>query len=679
IDKGDIIHKTFETASHEFSYIAGEVKRLIDEGKEPNDIAIISRTHKKLEESVAYLNNVGVPVNYERQQNVLEEPHIRQLIVFGKYIASLARKNMEDADNYLPEILSYPFWGLDRPTVWGIAHQAEHNKDKSPRVPWIKIMRESEDVRLKEIAGFFDELAGKAQTETLETVFDSMVGSHLTLVAESEHDDLEAKLPNPTSSKLQANSYSSPFRNHYFSYDEFKKHRTEYLTFLSSLRVFVHALREYKNGEQLKLDDMVEFVDLHEKNSLQITDKSPFTNATNAVNLMTSHKAKGLEFNTVFVISCQDDVWAARSRGSKLGFPENLAIGPVGDNFDDQLKLFYVAMTRAKSNLYLTSYTTKDDGKESPTLHFLDSVHTAEKEKGDDLETAEVLAQSWDSFHTPPFVKDEDALLRTLLEDYQMPVTHLNNYLNVMNGGPQTFLEQNLLRFPQSMTPAAAYGSSMHKAVELLYTSLRKDGLIPDLGSVLGWFEKELMMKRLSVADGKLFLKRGIDALTIYYNEKLNTFDSAHKIEVNFKDQGVVIGEAHITGKIDKMVDIGGGGYEVVDFKTGHATEKWQCKTPYEKVKLHNYKRQIIFYKLLVENSRDYMQKGMVKTGRLEFLEPQNKKIIDLTLEIDDKDVERTKRLIEVVYNKIMNLDFPDVNEYSEDLKGVVEFEDSLL
>ncbi len=83
IDKGDITHKTFETAAHEFSYVAGEVKRLIDEGKEPNDIAIISRTHKKLEESVAYLNNVGVPVNYERQQNVLEEPHVHQLIMLG--------------------------------------------------------------------------------------------------------------------------------------------------------------------------------------------------------------------------------------------------------------------------------------------------------------------------------------------------------------------------------------------------------------------------------------------------------------------------------------------------------------------------------------------------------------------------------------------------------------------
>ena len=295
------------------------------------------------------------------------------------------------------------------------------------------------------------------------------------------------------------------------------------------------------------------------------------------------------------------------------------------------------------------------------------------------LEGAEVLASSWDVFHIPPFKGDEKALLKTLLENYQMPVTHLNNFLDITRGGPQTFLEQNLLRFPQSMMPAAAYGTSMHKVIELLYTNLRKDGLIPGLEQILGWFEKELLMKRLSDKDYKLFLKRGRDALAVYYKERIDTFDPSHKIEVNFKNQGVIIGDAHITGKIDKMIDVGAGEFEVVDFKTGKAVEKWGGKTLYEKIKLHNYKRQIIFYKLLVENSRDYMQKGIVKTGKLEFLEPKNGKIIDLALVIDDKDVKQTKRLIEVVYTKIMNLDFPDVSGYSQDLKGIEEFEKSLL
>ncbi|MCK5591203.1 MAG: PD-(D/E)XK nuclease family protein, partial [Candidatus Pacebacteria bacterium] len=535
---------------------------------------------------------------------------------------------LEDADNLLPEILSYPFWELSRETIWNIAVEAEHSG--YPRKQWLGVMRNSKDKKVSQIAQFFDGLAGKAQTETLETVFDIIVGGHQNLVAEEEYDDgdshLEARLlsddkGNPIFDNGLGIEYSSPFREYYFSSDKFKNNKTEYLTFLSSLRVFVHALREYKNGEQLKLDDMVEFVDLHEKNKLQITDKSLFTNAGNAVNLMTAHKAKGLEFDTVFVISCQNEVWAKSSRGSKLAFPENLAITPAGDAFDDQLKLFYVAMTRAKSNLYLTSYTTTDSGKKSSKLQFLDVYETEVKNKlvrevlaGEIHESkgpeemTEVLTHSWEAFHTPPFKGDEKVLLKTLLENYQMPVTHLNNFLDVTRGGPQTFLEQNLLRFPQSMGPAAAYGTSMHKVIELLYTNLRKDGLIPGLEQILEWFEKELLMKRLSDKDYKLFLKRGRDALAVYYRERLDTFDPTHKIEVNFRDQEVVIGDAHITGKIDKMIDAGGGEFEVVDFKTGKAVEKWGGKTLYEKVKLHNYKRQIIFYKLLVENSRDYMQ-----------------------------------------------------------------------
>jgi DNA helicase-2/ATP-dependent DNA helicase PcrA len=680
IDEGDIVHRVFPTNVHEFHYITEEIDRLIKDGKDPSDIAVISRTHAKLREMAAYLQREDIPVNYEQQQNVLEEPHIHQLIMLGRFVASLARKNMDEADEFLPEILSYPFWGLDRPTVWGIAYHAEH--DGYPRKPWLQVMRESKDKRLQDIAGFLDDLSGKAQTQSLEMVFDAMVGAHMTLVAEDENEDSEArsdldeKYQGPTLMK----SYESPFRNFYFGYDEFEKNRAEYLTFLSGLRVFVHALREYKSGERLSLDDMVEFVDLHKKNELQLMDKSPFVGAKQAVNLMTAHKAKGLEFDTVFVISCQDDIWAAPSRGGKLSFPENLAITPAGDAFDDQLKLFYVAITRAKSNLYLTSYEAKEDGKESAKLHFLHGVSEPHEEGGaHDVTTAAALAHSWESFNTPPFVKDEEVLLKTLLENYQMPVTHLNNFLDVSKGGPQTFLEQNLLRFPQSMTPAAAYGSSMHKAVELLYTNLRKDGLIPGLKQVLEWFERELGMKRLSADDTALYLKRGIDALTIYYNERLSTFDPAHKIEVNFKNQGVIVGGAHLTGKIDKMIDIGGGAYEVVDFKTGHPVEKWQGTTPYEKVKLHNYKRQLIFYKLLVENSRDFMQKGVVNSGRLEFLEPKNKRIIDLPLTIEQEDVEKTKKLIEVVYEKIMNLDFPDVSEYSQDVKGIEKFEKEML
>lgn len=672
IAKGSITHLMFETNVHEGYYLAEEVEKLIKKGKNPEDIAVISRTHKRLEQLVPYFHARGIPISYERKQNVLQEPHIRQLIVLGQYISSLARKNAEDADHLLPEILSFPFWRLDRATIWEIAIKAEHSG--WPRKQWLGIMRESGNKQIRDIAHFFDELTKLARTDTLETVLDAMVGAHVELVADDEYSD-DIKEGNVKKEE----KYESPFKSYYFNFNEFEKHKATYLNFLSSLRVFIHALREYKGKERLNLDDMVEFVDLHDKNKLQVTDTSPFVNAKDAVHIMTAHKSKGLEFNTVFVASCQNDIWAGRQKSSVLSFPENLAITPAGDTHDDQLKLFYVAVTRARSSVYLTSYRKTSEGKDSARLYFLDDVLEPKDHKDAKLpEAADVLVHT-NTFYTPPFVGDEKAQLETLLENYQMPVTHLNNFLDVSRGGPQTFLEQNLLRFPQSMGPAAAYGSSMHKAIELLYTHLRKDGLVPALKTILEWFERELYMKRLSDTDNKQYLKRGIDALTVYYSERLSTFDPSHFIELNFKNQGVMIGDAHITGKIDKMIPLGGGEYEVVDFKTGHAVDKWLGKTPYEKIKLHNYKRQIIFYKLLVEHSRDFADSAVVEKGRLEFLEPKNKKIIDLSLDIEEQDVERAMQLIEVVYEKIMNLDFPDVSEYSQDIKGIIEFEEYLL
>lgn len=261
-----------------------------------------------------------------------------------------------------------------------------------------------------------------------------------------------------------------------------------------------------------------------------------------------------------------------------------------------------------------------------------------------------------------------------------MPVTHLNNFLDITKGGPQAFLEQNLLRFPQGKSPSGAYGTAMHKTIELVYTHIRKDEKAPEQKQVLEWFERELVMKRLSVSDHKLFLRRGTDALRVYYKTRKDTFDSSHKIELNFKNQGVVFGDAHITGKIDKMIFNTGGEFEVVDIKTGKTAKKWEGKDVYEKIKLHKYKNQLIFYKLLVENSRDFAGKGIVKTGRLEFLEPETSgKIVDLSFDMLEIDTERMKKLIEVVYGKIISLDFPDVSEYSKDLKGVLQFEEDLL
>jgi DNA helicase-2/ATP-dependent DNA helicase PcrA len=680
LGEGAIRRESFETPVHEMGFVAGEIRRLIDFGTAASDIAVIAPKHKILGQLIPFLSMQNIPVNYEREQNVLEESHVRQLIQMIRFISSLGRKNNEEADEFLPEILSYPFWGISRKTIWEISIKAGHRK-------WLEIIGESEDPKLRDIAEFFIDLGVKSQSEPLEWVLDRLIGSDIISVVFDEDGDTIAH------EVLQDKpAFSSPFKEYYFNHELFEKNRSVYMLFLDSLLEFVQALREHKHGTLLFVDDLISFVDLHDKHKIQVTNKSSFVSGTNSVSLLTTHKAKGMEFDTVFVLSCQDDVWAGRGKTSLISFPKNLPLAPAGNTLDDQLRLFYVAITRAKRHLYLTSYHTKEDGKESLPLQFLVSedmiVNT--KEEAETPSNEDLLFGSWKAILTPPFIDDEKALLRSRLEEYQMSATHLNAFLDVTNGGPQTFLKNNFLRFPSAKIPAAAYGSAMHHTIEKIYTFLKREGNAPEDEIILEWFGKELQYQRLLPRDFQFWLKRGRDALLVYLKERKHTFEMTHESETDFLHQGAVLCDApphsaegysgaRITGKIDKMIPGRGNLKKVVDFKTGKTFDDWEKGTPEEKIKLYKNRRQLIFYKLLVENSRDF-SKYRVEEGALEFLEPDKKgKIHELVADITDEETARTKALIPAVYKKILALDFPDISKYPKDLNGIRQFEDDLL
>ncbi len=753
LGKGSIVHKKLDTSLHESHYVSRKIKELIDGGANPEDIAIIARKHERLEDIVPFLKAVNVPIRYQREQNVFLEPHIEQLITIAKFVASCSRKEMKEADFLLPRILSFPFWGLKRQTVWEISKEAYQSQKQ-----WLDIMLEyKEDLRVPEIAHFLIDLARMSLNEPLEKILDTIIGAHVMLLKEDEDDedstDLHVDATMNAHVELTRVEFKSPFKDFYFNKEKFDHSRTEYLAFLSSLRVFIRALRDYvgerafNSDEQineitdyhyLTIEDLVSFVDLRTKNNLPLNDESPFASGEKAVNLLSAHGAKGLEFDTVFVLSCQDQIWAGRGMNNKVSMPINMPIQPAGEDETDQLRLFYVALTRAKKHLYITSYRINESGKESSLLRFLlpeEDVLIDEKtvlhtlynpvlEIDDDNppETHELLTSSWLSYNTPPYFGEEVELLRILLKDYRLSVTHLNNFLNVKDGGPQKFLEQNLLRFPQAKTISSSYGSAIHKAIERLIVakknaiarggdkagekdgskdSDRADGKDGDKDFLINSFIEALKRERLGVKDYEYQKARGIEALSAFYDQKKEDFNGDDLSEVDFKHEGVILNDenaqnaqglelsAHLTGKIDKIFKNSDRQYEVVDFKTGKAEISWQTNDEDKKVKLHNYKRQLLFYKLLMENSNTY-KSANVSAGLLQFVEPIKEsgikgtvknKIVSLDLDLKDREEEmhRLKRLTCIVYNKIMNLDFPDVSNFEPNLKGILEFEDWLL
>ncbi len=689
IGKGNIVCKTFSTRAHEYNWISGEIKKIIESGTIPNNIAIITRNHKELEAIAPFLNKQNIPIRYERQQNVLRQIHINQLIQMARFVVAVSKRNLEDADSFLPTILSYPFWNINRKSIWDLSIKAYKE-----RKFWIDCMLASSDEKIKSIAEFFLEVSGKSNYEPLEYILNDFIGAYIALSAESEDDDLSEL------EKSEKPKFASPFKEYYFSKQKFEENCDEYLRFLSSLRVFIQALREYKSGQLTMLSDLVDFVDMHEKNNINLTDTSPYVNSSSAVQLLTTHKAKGLEFDTVFVLSCQNEIWTGKGRGNILPFPKNFPIASAGDNLDDQLRLFYVAITRSKHNLYLTSYETNDLGKESARLRFLEVSNEDDKQnaisdenilklirskkvesgkEGIKIETNKILSIMLEPHQNPPFAEDERKSLIPLVENYQMSVTHLSNYLDVIYGGPQKFLEHNLLRFPGPKIASSAYGTAMHSAIQMAYLELKKINKLPNLEKILSWFELGLLKERLSKVDFVNYLERGRSALTIFYEKKKDAFDPSHEVEIDFRNKGVIIGEAHITGKIDKIIKVGANEIVVHDYKTGSPISSWGASALNEKRNLYKYKRQILFYKLLVENSRDYKSKYVVNRGVLEFMEPKNRQIIDLSMDIDEADAARLRKLIEIVYKKIKDLDFPNIGSYSKDIKGIVQFEEDLI
>jgi DNA helicase-2/ATP-dependent DNA helicase PcrA len=525
---------------------------------------------------------------------------------------------------------------------------------------------------VQNIASFLIEVGIAAQTTPLELILDVLIGSKdQPLVTNSPDDD--AFFP---SLLTLSTTYTSPYKSFYFGKNALKENPSAYINFLSSLRVFIHSLREYKEGDTLRVSDVGAFVDVHQSYNIPLINETPFAHNEHSVQMLTSHGAKGLEFAYVFVVAVNDAVWAGSKKGSKLVFPANLPLTQAGDEEDDFIRLFFVALTRARHTLYLTHH-------DSP-LRFLASELVPEPDSITiDLHTPELLAHGLSPYHAPPFAADEQALLRKVIEGYMLSPTHMNNFLNIIDGGPMKFLEQNILRFPQAMTASSVYGSAVHKALEVAQIEAKvTSGKEPTLASIVFTFTKELKRGRLTEVEFAKFEKRGVDVLTKYYNVAKHTLNGNVLVELNLAKQAVHIEGALLTGKIDKIVVDEDTSWHVYDLKTGKGFGDWEeGDTPYDKLKLHHYKHQLMLYKLLVENSRDYSDRT-VTSGTLEFVEEivsDKVQMLSVTFGGNDAELSRVKSLAVAVYKKIVALDFPDTEKYEKSLKGVLEFEDDLI
>lgn len=637
--------------------------------------AVIARNHRQLRALLPYLQAEGLPLRYDAQDNILDNPMIRHLELLARITHHLAHNQHDEANALMPELLAHPAWGIDSMMLWKLSISAHDERSR-----WLDLMVERTDT-LGDIASWLIAAGQSAHHQPLEYILDMLSGSIAEIIPDTEAsgDELES------GEKLHATkSFVSPFKAYYFSTKELDIDPSRYAQFLYALRTLRSHIREYRPDQVLTLHDFIEFIDLHHSLNLPINSTSTFGLRADAIELLTAHRSKGLEFDDVSVIALNDDVWGetARGRARLLKFPHNLPIDNGGDTTDEKLRLLYVALTRAKQTLHLTAHAALDTGKSTALVGYMVDSSVQANQVDAPSEARQLAAEStdWRGPLLAPSDGSRDVVLRPILERYKLSATHLNNFLDVTRGGPETFLLHNLLRFPQALSPHAAYGSAIHSTLQRAHQHLRATGKRRPIEDILGDFESSLRDCHLSDLDFDHFLSRGSDALNAFLAARYDSFTNEQIAERNFAGQGVSIGDALITGAID-LIEVNENDKTIVvtDYKTGRASRSWQGKTDIEKIKLHHYSQQLAFYKLLLENSREYHGYTVIK-GRLEYVEPTpSGDVVRLDIDFDgDRETARLVSLIRAVWQRIMTLDFttPDANT---SLKDIIAFEDELL
>lgn len=655
----------------ELHWVATQVKKRVDAGLPATDIAVLARNHKQLVQLLPHLHAAGLAVHYERRNNVLESPHIAELITIADLLAGLGEQRFDVADSLLPEVLSYDFWNIPTADLWQLSVRAYKE-----RRMWLEVMIDVPG-KLRTIAEFLIVVAHHAMHESLDTILDILLGTNeMQMPAEDADSDIPFAAP-----LAPHDEYDSPYRAYYFNKERLETNPAEYLTLLSNLRAIRRAVTNYRPHSPLSLRDFIEFVDLCERTNTPVVDTAATYEASQGVQLMTAHKAKGLEFNTVFVLSCQDDVWGRKTRHAhtSLSFPHNLPIEPAGSHYDDALRLFFVAMTRAKQHLILTAHATETSGKDAITAEFLVDgleAHTI----GAEAPRLSELTPGWEQRHLHFAGSNQRDLLQPVLENYQLSATHLNNFLDITRGGPQAFLLQNLLRFPQAMTPSQAFGQAVHATLARAHNHLSATGEKRPLEDILHDYESALQNARLGERDFNYLLEKGSDALHTFLVSRYDTFTSNQKAERGFSTQGVRVGEVRLTGAID-LLDVNKKDKTLIitDYKTGKCYGSWRGITDYDRIKLHKFKQQLMLYKFLAENSLDFGG-YTVQKGVLEFIEPdENKQCHSIELSFDAEELARFKQLLGKVWQHITMLEFPDTAGYDQSFNGVLAFENDLL
>lgn len=294
-----IIHFQADDEHEEAAFVASEIERVVgDEGESYRNFAIFYRTNAQSRVLEEVFLRFGIPYRIVGGLRFYERKEIKDILAYLKVIA-----NPADSVS-LKRIINVPARGIGDTSIGHLDKFA-----------------------LKNSVSFFEALNRAGENPNLTPSAKNKMAAFLKILSsfEADKDEYVSLLLEKV---IERSGYVSALE---------KEDTIEALGRIENIREFASAIDEFEVANPAK--GLVEFLE----QILLITDIDSYEEGADSVTLMTLHNAKGLEFPSVFVVGMEEGI-----------FPHFRSLTKEAE-LEEERRLCYVGMTRAKERLYFIS------------------------------------------------------------------------------------------------------------------------------------------------------------------------------------------------------------------------------------------------------------------------------------------------------------------------------------
>ena len=525
-----------ETPEAEAAWIADELERLHKAGRRWQDFAVLYRQHAHRDFLVEELSGRKIPFVISKL-SILEHPLVRDVLAY----LSLIAKPFDDIA--CARVLSAPAWHLTPEDLVRLAERAA----KKRGTPLYDVL----------------------QSPQGELPFDRSPGASKLLLGFLANQ--RKTLKRRTAREILADL-------------------VEWLEVTQRAgvqdRKYVNQVAQFIKDWEPKSDtgslpEFLEYLDYFEQaaGTISLEDDVP----GDAVQLMTVHGAKGLEFSHVFLMRVNSNAFPARNRSSLFEFPLRLMKEelPQGDfHIQEERRLFYVALTRAQDRLTITTVTEKknkvpvfiEDLVMEPAVRRRDLLQLAPKvkmpEKSDKNTNKPLTGQLFPAAEEPPKIFSRIAEWAETFhppspEPLKLSSSAIENYRKC----PQQYAFGYLWSLKEGPRATLSFGSVMHTTIKRFVDQLKKGVKLP-FEEVQRIYETEWSSAGYEDEYQEAeYKKDGLEQLKAFHAVMLAAPPDVLEQEKGFE---LPLGnDVILTGRMDQVNALGRNDVEIVDYKTG--------------------------------------------------------------------------------------------------------------